>query len=161
MLLINLLLVCFFHPIHVSVTEIEYNEKNKSLQIISRIYIDDLELSVQKQAKNESLDLIEPKNGVTTDQLLSSYLKEHFKIKLDGKPAKINYLAYEIEDLAIICYLEIENVKKLKTLEVTNDVIQEIHGDQSNLVHITYKGPVKSFRLTREKPFDVLKFESK
>lgn len=161
MLLINLLLVCFFHPIHVSVTEIEYNEKNKSLQIISRIYIDDLELSVQKQAKNESLDLIEPKNGMTTDKLLSSYLKEHFKIKLDGKPAKINYLAYEIEDLAIICYLEIENVKKLKTLEVTNDVIQEIHGDQSNLVHITYKGPVKSFRLTREKPFDVLKFESK
>ena len=79
MLLINLLLVCFFHPIHVSVTEIEYNEKNKSLQIISRIYIDDLELSVQKQAKNESLDLIEPKNGVTTDQLLTSYLKEHFK----------------------------------------------------------------------------------
>ena len=161
MLLINLLLVCFLHPIHVSVTEIEYNEKNKSLQIISRIYIDDLELSIQKQVRNESLDLIEPKNGMTTDQLLSSYLKEHFKIKLDGKPAKINYLTHEIEDLAIICYLEIENVKKLKTLEVTNDVIQEIHGDQSNLVHITYKGPVKSFRLTREKPFDVLKFESK
>ena len=124
MLLINLLLVCFFHPIHVSVTEIEYNEKNKSLQIISRIYIDDLELSIQKQVRNESLDLIEPKNGMTTDQLLSSYLKEHFKIKLDGKPAKINYLAHEIEDLAIICYLEIEDVKKLKTLEVTNDVIQ-------------------------------------
>ena len=161
MLLINLLLVCFLHPIHVSVTEVEYNEKNKSLQIISRIFIDDLELSVQKQVKNESLDLIEPKNGMTTDQLLSNYLKDHFKIKLDGKPAKINYLAYEVEDLAIICYLEIENVKKLKTLEVTNDAIQEIHGDQSNLVHITYKGPVKSFRLTREKPVDMLKFESK
>ena len=63
LLLIRFLL--FFHPIHVSVTEVEYNEKSKSLQIISRIFIDDLELSVQRQMKQESLDLIEPKNGMT------------------------------------------------------------------------------------------------
>jgi hypothetical protein len=160
-LLIQLLLIWFPHPIHVSVTEAEYNEKTKSLQIISRIFIDDLELSVRKQISQESLDLLEPKNGKTTDQLVGEYLNEHLRIKLDGKPVKINYLAHEIEDLAIICYLEIENVKKLKTIEVTNTVIQEIHSDQSNIVHITYKGPVKSYRLTSEKPTDLFKFEIK
>lgn len=159
--LIQFLLLWFPHPIHVSVTEIEYSEKHKSLQIISRIYIDDLELSIQKQVKNESLDLLSPKNGVTTNQLVSAYLREHFKVKLDGKPAKINYLTHEIEDVAIICYLEIENVKKLKSIEVFDDVIQETHADQSNLVHITYKGPVKSYRLVREKPSDILKFDGK
>jgi hypothetical protein len=160
-LLIQLLLVWFPHPIHVSVTEAEYNEKTKSLQIISRIFIDDLELSVQKQVGQESLDLLEPKNGKTTDQLLGAYLNEHLKIKLDGKAVKINFLAHEIEDLAIICYLEVENVKKLKTLEVTNTVIQETHSDQSNIVHITYKGPVKSYRLTSEKPTEIFRVESK
>ena len=159
MILLNLLLVFIFHPVHVSVTEIQYSEKNKSLQITSRIFIDDLELAIQKQVKQESLDILAPKNGQTTDQLVSAYLRDHFKIKTDGKAAKINYLAHEIEDLAIICYLEIENVKKLKSIEVTDDMIQEVHADQSNLVHITYKGPVKSFRLVREKPTDVLKFE--
>jgi hypothetical protein len=147
------------HPIHVSVTEINYNDKSKSLQITSRIFIDDLELSIQKQLKEESLDILEPKNGKTTDQLISEYLSKHLAVKLDGKTAKIRYLAHETEDLAVICYLEIENIKKLKTLEVTNDVIQEVHADQSNLVHITYKGPVKSYRLTREKPTEIFRPE--
>lgn len=161
MMVIQFLLLCILHPVHVSVTEVEYSEKNKSLQITSRIFIDDLELSIQKQLKQESLDILQPKNGVTTDQLVSAYLKDHLKFKLDGKPVKVNYLAHEIEDVAIICYLEIENVKKLRTLEVTDDVIQEIHADQSNLVHITYKGPVKSYRLVSDKPTDIFKVESK
>ena len=161
MLAIQFLIIWLLHPVHVSVTEIEYSEKNKSLQITSRIFIDDLELSIQKQLKQESLDILQPKNGMTTDQMVSAYLKDHLKIRLDGKPAKINYIAHEIEDAAIICYLEIENVKKLKSLEVTDDVIQEIHADQSNLVHITYKGPVKSYRLVRDKPTDIFKPEIK
>lgn len=161
MLLINFLLACLLHPLHVSVTEIEYNEKSKSLQIISRIFIDDLELSIRNKLKDESLDLLEPKNGATTDQLVSAYLKDHLRVRLDGKPARINYLAHEVEDIALICYLEIESVRKIKAIEVTNDMIQETHEDQSNLVHVTYKGPVKSLRLIRDKPTDVLKFVTK
>lgn len=161
MVTLHLLVALLLHPIHVSVTEIEYSEKNKSLQITTRIFIDDLEASIRKQINQESLDLIDPKNGSTTDQLISAYLKEHFKVLIDGKLARINYLASEREEPAIICYLEIENVKKLKTIEVTNTVIQETHEDQSNLVHITYKGPVKSYRLVREKPTEIYRFESK
>lgn len=161
MLVFHLIAFFFLHPMHVSVTEVEYNEKNKAIQITSRIFIDDLELSIRSKVKKESLDLLQPGGGLTTDQLVSAYLNEHLRIKLDGKPAMVKYLAHEIEDLAIICYLEIENVKKIKSIEVTNTVIQETHDDQSNLVHITYKGPVKSYRLTREKPTDILKFDNK
>ncbi len=161
MWLIHLSLWFLFHPLHVSVTEAEYNPKSKSLQIISRIFIDDLELSIKNQKHLESLDLLEPKNGMTIDQLVQTYIQDHLKIRLDGKPAKINYLAHEVEDPAILCYLEIENVKKFKTIEITNTVIQETHEDQSNLVHVTYKGIVKSLRLVRDKPTDVLIFDSK
>ena len=159
--MINFLLAIALHPLHVSVTEIEYSEKNKSLQIISRIFIDDLETSIRSKIKDENLDLLEPGPGRTTDQLVTSYLNDHLKIRLDGKPAKIKYLAHEIEDVAIICYLEIEGVKKIKQIEITNHVIQETHEDQSNLVHVTYKGPVKSLRLMRDKPTDVLIFDQK
>jgi len=159
MILHLLLIHCFLHPIHVSVTEIEYNEKNKSLEIISRIFIDDLELSVRARTGNESLDLLHPAGGLTTDALVSDYLREHLRIKVDGKSPKTNYIAHEIDDLAIVCYLEIEGVRKVKTIEVTNSVIQETHADQSNLVHVTYRSPVKSMRLTRDKPAGVLEFE--
>lgn len=161
MMLLHWILICLLHPVHVSVTEVTYSEKDKALQITSRIFIDDLELSIQKQLGLESLDILKPKNGMTTDQLVSDYLRKHFIIKIDGKTTHIKYLAHETEDAAMICYLEIENVKKLKTLELTNDVIQETHADQSNLVHITYRGPVKSYRLVREKPTEIFRPETK
>lgn len=149
------------HPIHISVTEINYNEKSKSFQIVSRIFVDEMELGVRAQLKQPDLDILEPKNGSTTQVLIQNYLAQHFKIKIDGKPTKQIFLGFEKEDVSLVCYIEIENVKKLKTLEVMNDVVTEIHDDQSNLVHVTYKSPVKSVRLTREKVSEIFKFENK
>ena len=151
----------WLHPIHISVTEINYNEKSRSLQIISRIFIDEMELGIRAQRKDPELDILELKNGATTKQLIGDYLKAHFKIKIDGKPAKINFLGHEREDISFVCYLEIANVKKLKTIEVFNDIITEIHDDQSNLVHVTYKNPVKSARLTRDNTSEIFTFSSK
>jgi hypothetical protein len=149
----------YLHPVHISVTEITYSEKDKALQMTSRIFIDDLELSIRRDVKDEELDLLKPGNGKTTDQLVSVYLAKHLKVKVDGKLVQQKYLGSEIEDVAIICYIEMPNIKKLKTVETLNDVIQETHADQSNLVHVTYKGKLKSLRLTSEKPSDVLTFE--
>src|SRR6267142_2020075 len=144
-------LFLFPHPVHVSVSEINYSEKDKALQITSRIFIDDLELSIRKQRKEPEMDLLAPQNGLTTDLLVSEYLKGHFKIKLDGNPQKMKLLGHEVEDVAIVCYIEAENVKKVKTMEVFNDMITETFEDQSNLVHVTVRGPVKSVRLMRDR----------
>jgi len=153
--------ILFLHPIHLSVSEINYSEKDKALQITSRIFLDDLELSIRNQRKQPDLDLLEPGPGLTTEQLISDYVIKHFSVKLDGKIQKLNFLGFEREDPALICYIEIENVKKFKVIEVKNEVIMETHDDQSNLIHVTYKGPVKSLRLMRDKSSDVLTFESK
>jgi hypothetical protein len=150
-----------FHPIHISVTEITYSEKDKALQITSRFFIDDVELSIRSQRKEAELDILEPKNGLTTQQLVINYLTEHFKIKLDGKWCKLTFLAVEREDISLIAYIEIEGVKKIKTLEVFNDIIMSTHEDQSNLVHVTFKSPVKSARLTSSSPSQKFEFEKK
>lgn len=154
-------LLFFFHPIHISVTEFNYSEKDKALQITSRVFIDDLELAVRESKKDENLDITKPKGGVTTEQLVKEYMMNHLKVKIDGKPAQLKFLGMETEDIAFISYIEIENVKKVKTLEVFNDTITEIHEDQSNLVHVTFKSPIKSARLMRDKPSEVFKFEAK
>jgi hypothetical protein len=149
------------HPIHISVSEVNYSEKDKALQITSRIFIDDLELSVRAQRNEPELDLIEPKNGFTTEQMVSEYVLKHFSVKLDGKLQKLKFLGMEREDPALICYIEIENIKKFKSIEVRNDIIMETHDDQSSIVHVTYKGPVKSMRLTKNNPVGILSFDEK
>jgi len=146
------------HPIHLSVTEVNYSEKDKTFQITSRIFIDDLELSVRALKKENELNLLEPDKGRKTDDLVSEYLIRHLKVKIDGKPVVLNYLGSEVEDVALICYIESPVIKKFKTIEVWNDVIQETHADQSNLVHVTYRGQIKSARLMRENPSESFTF---
>ncbi len=161
--MISLLFACLLvtHPIHLSVSEINYSEKDKALQITSRIFLDDLEASIRNQRNNQELDVLEPGQGFTTEQLISEYVLKHLAIKLDGKTQKLNFLGFERDDPAVICYIEIENIKKFKTIEVRNEVIMDLYDDQSNIVHVTYKGPVKSFRLMRDKPVDALTFDEK
>lgn len=149
------------HPIHVSVTEINYSEKDKALQISSRIFIDDLGLCIQRELKDDELDILNPAGGRTIDQLVSSYLLKHMRVKVDGNPQTLKYLGHEIDGLAMICYIEIPGIKKLKTVEPMIDAIMEVHPDQSNLVHVTYQEKIKSLRLVRDKSADILNFENK
>jgi hypothetical protein len=150
-----------FHPIHVSVTEISFDEKDKELEIISRIFIDDLESAI-RQAKNKpELNLLSPGSDTSIDKLVSEYVQAHFKIKLDGKEQKTVYLGHEIENEAILCYVQVPNVKKWKTIEVANTIITELYDDQSNLVHVTVREKVKSLRLMQNNPSGKLTFDVK
>jgi len=148
------------HPLHVSVTEIEHDEKDKALEIMMRVFIDDTELTMRDRYKQPELDILNPKT-MTIDQMMGPYVADHFKISLDAKAQKVKYLGHEKDGDVFILYLEVENVKKWKTIQITNDVFMETHDDQSNLVHVTVKGVVRSMRLTKSTPIDKLTFETK
>jgi len=148
------------HPLHVSVTEIEFDEKDKALEIMMRVFVDDLETTMKTRLNQPELDILSPK-GITVDEIMRDYLKEHFKLSLDGKAQKTNYLGHEVDGEAFVFYVEVSNVKKWKTIQVQNDIITEIFDDQSNLVHVTVRGKVKSLRLTKDTPMDRLTFELK
>jgi len=124
-----------------------------------RVFADDLETTLRKQFNQPELDIIKPK-GLTVDQMMSEYLKNHFKISLENKPQTVKYLGHEIEGEAFIFYMEVSNVKKLKRILVQNDILMETHNDQSNLVHVTVGDKIRSLRLTSEKSIDNLTFDA-
>lgn len=149
------------HPIHVSVTEITLDEKEKELEIVSRIFVDDLELAIRESAKQPGLNLLEPPKGVTRDELVAAYVMQRLKIAIKGKAQNLKYLGHEIESDAILCYIQIKNVKKIETIEVSNSVLTELHDDQSNIVNVNVGEKVRSLRLVKDNPSGTLTFESK
>ena len=104
------------------------------------------------------LDVLNPK-GRTIDQMMEEYLKLHFKITLDNKAQVLKYLGHEQEGDAFIFYIEVDKVKKWKTIQIQNDIIMEIFDDQSNIVHVTSNETVRSLRLVPKRPVDQLTFE--
>lgn len=147
------------HPLHVSVTEIEYIKEEHTCEIMMRIFVDDLETAVRTRRKMEYLDILHPPSELTTKELIGSYLKESFTISLDGQKQSIQYLGQELEGEAVICYLLVSEVKEWKSIEVSNTVLNDIFDDQSNLVHVIIGDEVKSMRLVKDKSLGKLTFD--
>lgn len=157
--LLPLLTWCFsLHPIHVSVTEIEYDQKDEALEIMMRVFIDDLELTLRNSLARPDLDILNPGSGDTTDDLVGGYLRQHFRISLDNQPQRTRYLGHEREGEAFIFYVEVSKVKPWNTITIQNDIIMDTYDDQSNIVHVYVGEKVKSLRLTQNTPTDKLTF---
>jgi hypothetical protein len=146
------------HKFYVSVTEIEYNEEQKSLQIISRVFIDDLE-DMLKKRYDRSLKLSKSSESKDVRAYLEKYLSQKFSIEVNGKKVDVKYLGKEYDNDMAILYLEATNVQDLKSVKVKNAVLTDMFDEQKNLVHVEYRGTTKSLILTKSMDQNMLNFK--
>ncbi len=154
-----LLTTTFLHPIHISVTDINFDEEHNALEIISKVFIDDIENEIRALNKEEYLDITKPGKGRTTDDLLKPYLKERFKITVNGKEVECNYLGHEIETEALYLYFEVEKVKKLKSITVENTIMLNYYDDQVNMVHVKVDGKLRSMKMASGEEVGTLEYD--
>jgi hypothetical protein len=147
------------HPLHISVTDIEYDEKAKSLEIMSRIFMDDLELTMRNRLNQPDLDIMA--QGKMLDEMMAAYFGEKLRITLDNKLQKVIYLGHEADGDTYIFYIEVPNIRRWKNIRVSNTALMETHGDQSNLVHVKVRDDLKSMRLTKSNQTDDVSFDIK
>jgi len=140
------LLLGFFHPFYISVTEIKHNEKTKSVEISAKIFFDDLEADLENEYKVR-IDIIKPSNKAQIDNLLADYIKKNLMIKIDGKDYAINYLGYEIQGDATWCYLEIPKVARVGSIEINNGILYKLRQEQINMLNVTVGGKRQSTKL--------------
>jgi hypothetical protein len=134
------------HPFHVSVVEINHNSRDQTLEFSCKLFTDDFE-KVLVQNYKAKVDLINPTNKAAMDSLIKKYILSHLSIKADGKQLPLNYLGFERENEAVYTYLEVENIKAVKKIELSNKLMQDLFKDQTNLIHITGLGDRKSSKL--------------
>jgi hypothetical protein len=134
------------HPFFVSVTEINHNAKDKTIEIACKMFTDDLETSIGKSF-NMKMDLINPKDTVAADKAVAEYIKKHFHLKVDGKPVQIEFLGFERESEAIWSYLQVTNVPSVKKIEISTSILFEASDKQINLLHVKVNGDRKSTKL--------------
>ncbi len=134
------------HPIYVSVTSIEHNAKEKTLEVSCKLFTNDFEKTLRKTYKT-SVDLINPKDRSAMDKLINDYVLKHLKIATDGKPITLKYLGYEQEEEGITSYFEGANITEVKKIAVYNNLLYEYQIEQMGLIHITVAGIRKSTKL--------------
>jgi len=135
-----------FHPFHVSVAEINHNATDKTLEISCKIFTDDFE-KVLAQNYKAMVDLINPPDKKAMDTLVKKYIKTHLSIHVDGKPVNFSYIGFERESEAVYSYFQVDNMASVKTISITNKLMQDLFTDQINLMHVIVGGNRKSTKL--------------
>ena len=134
--IILILTLAFFHAFHLSKTEVNFDEQSMSLQVASKIYIDDLELHLGLDGYKD-LKIGTQKEHILCDSLILDYIQDHLIIKTDNTQFLIyNYLGKEMSEdlLAIWLYVEIPLKEKPNQLEIENSILTDYYDDQKNMV---------------------------
>ena len=151
---IGLLIFCFIlcssfelHKFYVSVTQIDYVQNKKRIEITSRIFIDDLEKALTKKYQKKP-NITSSNELPEAEEWIKTYVKEKIKISINKKPQVIEYLAKEVEGDVLVIYTKIAISKKINIFEIYNSLLTETFQDQQNIVHTNINSNKKSFLLT-------------
>jgi hypothetical protein len=135
-LLIFRFLLFLVHPFFVSVTEINHNASDQSLEISIRVFTDDFENTLRMHHPDLKVDLMNPPAGGTMDSLIKNYLTQKIKIEVSGEVKEMQFIGFERVGESVWSYFEITHVPVLKELKIHNPILYEYKKEQINMVHI-------------------------
>lgn len=146
-----------WHKFYVSVSQVDFNEKKSRVEISTRIFIDDLEKTLNKKY-NQKLNLATKVEASNAKDFIEKYLFEKMKVTINGQEHNLIFLGSEYEDDVLICYLKIDFSKKITTFELFNNLLTETYSEQQNIVHTNINNTKRSFLLTQSDKIASVKY---
>jgi hypothetical protein len=139
-------LILLLHPLYITVTDINHNAKDKTLEISCKMFTNDFEAALEKTTHGK-VDLSDAKNKTATDKLIADYVQKHLQLKVDGRPAVIQFVGSEKEEDGTWSYFQVSNIPSVKKIEVTNSLLYDNFNQEINIMHASAGGVKKSTRL--------------
>lgn len=146
------------HKFYVSITRIEYAEEQESLQIISKLFIDDIE-DVLQERYSSTVSLDKEKETAADAAYLKEYVLQKLRVQVDGEEVSLEYLGHEYENDVVKTYLEIKGVTDFQSVGVENKMLMELFVEQQNIIHVKRFKKRKSLILDRDNPKGLLNFD--
>lgn len=134
-----------FHPIHVSVCEINQKADLGVLEITLKIFADDFQDVLEDRTK-EQIDLGMESEHAKTDSFIMDYLNETFEIALNDTIKELKFVGKEVdlEDLSTWIYFYVDEATDIKKIDLRNQVMVHWFNDQTNVTHIDCNDKLKS-----------------
>lgn len=140
-----------------AIFQVNYAPEKKMLQITSRIFVDDLNLALEKKYGKKTF-LGADKESADDQAILKKYFAENLLIKVNGQSKTVVFLSKELEDNLLICYCRVTDVSKLYSVDITNTLLTHWNTEQQNILHFTAFGDKKTVLFTSSNKTEVLKF---
>lgn len=138
------------HKFYVSVTNVNYAEKDKAIQVTSRIFIDDFEKVLQERY-GFTANLGTENESKLANGYIEKYLRAKFAIEIDGETASYDFIGKKYDTDVMVCYIEVPKIDlaKIASIQIDNEILTDLFDEQQNIVHFKIDGNKKSFVLMK------------
>ena len=139
------------HPVHVTVTNIDFNSKQKTFDISTKLFLDDFQSVILKNS-NVELNLGKTNVLVNADEYIKDYISDNIIITLNGNKLsskKLIFIRKEISDGALWLYFSYELSGKIKNIEIENKLLNDYYPDMTNLVILKYNELESGYTLNK------------
>lgn len=125
------------HTFHTSLTRMDYNAEEKSVEITIQVFAHDLETALEKRA-GKRVNLEKSKEA---GQLILGFLGERFVLKnKSGEAKSLQFVGKEQSADAVWLYLEARMPEGLNGATLENTIFFDLANDQVNLVTCRFEG---------------------
>ncbi len=153
-----ILFICFtistsFHPIHVTVTNINFNSNNKAFDVSIKLFLDDFQNVILKNNSVE-LNLGKTNELSNADNYILNYIRNNVKFTINNNKLsqkKLKFVRKEIIDGAIWLYFTYQLSGKIETIQVDNNLLNDYYPDMTNLVIMKYNNIENGYTLDKHK----------
>jgi hypothetical protein len=140
--LTGILFFVLLHPVHVSVTGIEFDPGKNIFNLFVKVYSDDMErdMKIGNKMTGESF--------AGNEEGYQRWLSDRISIIVDGRPLVLKLKKVEIDGLEHKFTLEAKSKRKAGIVSVLNTINTRLYQDQSNMLMFKYNDVEEGCKLT-------------
>ena len=140
-----------FHPVHISVTSMEYNKEEEIFLVSFKVFTDDFETNIERKY-GVNLNLGKENELKNASEYFSRYFRESFSFIVNGEELKEPvYLEKKMNDIAVWLYFKYPTSGDVEEVEIKNVIMLDMFMDQSNLLIFKYNDFEEGFIFNSKK----------
>lgn len=122
----------FFHPVHVTLTSIDYIPEKNSFSVFIRLYKDDFLTDFGLKGQISVSDFSD--DSPSSFNIMEKYITEKVHILVNGKRLTCKLKSMNLDDNEISVNLEYATAKNIKSVTVRNLIMTDLYQDQANMI---------------------------
>ncbi|HBH84281.1 MAG: hypothetical protein A2X05_07815 [Bacteroidetes bacterium GWE2_41_25] len=147
-----------FHPVHVTLTSIDYIADSNSLNVFVKMYFDDFLLDMNMLMNDTSGKDISTEDQKSRD-IIENYLNSKLLLRVNKKLITGKLNDFVIVDNEVKLNFGYSEVRKPEIISVKNLIMTELYPDQSNLIIIKINEFEEGIKLTSDNTEQILKIK--
>lgn len=138
-----------FHPVHISLTSIDYVPETKDFSVFVRMYFDDFLLDSRLCGYDIQQDKLLDHDS-DSRHMLEKYLNDKLIIKVNDKVLTGELRDIDISDNEFNINYSLNSSVKPRNITVKNLIMTKIYGDQQNMIILRVSDFEQGVKLTTD-----------